>query len=169
MWYARKMVSDFGSLIKLRLLSWNVRGANDNSKRKVIKALIRSQWADLFCLQETKIQAMSEGVVRSLGTGKFLDWGALDAYGSTRGILICWDKRTLEVLEMEVGHFSISCRLRNVEDGFVWIFTGVYGPFSREEREMLWEELGAIRGFWDDSWCLGGDFNVILSQREMSS
>ncbi|RVW74669.1 putative ribonuclease H protein [Vitis vinifera] len=43
---------------------------------------------------------------------------------------------------MEMGQFSISCRLRNVEDGIVWIFTGVYEPFSKEEREILWEELG---------------------------
>ena len=27
----------------------------------------------------------------------------------------------------------------------------------------------AIRGIWDDPWCLGGDFNVILSQRERSN
>ena len=107
--------------------------------------------------------------MRSLGTGRFLDWGAMDAHGSAGGILICWDKRTLDVLEMEVGHFSTSCRLRNVEDGLVWIFTGVYGPFSREVRDCLWEELGAIRGIWDDPWCLGGDFNIILSQRERSS
>ena len=105
--------------MKLRLLSWNVRGANDSSKRKVMKVVIRSQRVDLFCLRETKIQAMSEGLVRSLGTGRFLDWGALDAYGTTGGLLICWDKRTLEVLEMEVGNFSISYRLRNVEDGLV--------------------------------------------------
>ena len=59
--------------MKLRLLIWNVRGANDSSKRKVIKAMIRSQMVDLFCLQETKIQSMSEGVVRSLGSGRFLD------------------------------------------------------------------------------------------------
>ena len=116
----------------------------------MIKALIRSQRADLFCFQETKIQAMLEGVVRSLGTRRFLNWGALDASSSAGGILICWDKRTLDMLELEVGHFSISCRLKNVEDGRVWMFTGVYGPFSREEMECLWEELGAIRGIWDD-------------------
>ena len=87
----------------------------------------------------------------------------MDASGSAGGILICWDKRTLDVLELEVGQFSISCRFRNVEDGFVWIVTGVFGPFFREERECLWEELRAIRGIWDDPWCLGGDFNVILS------
>ena len=105
--------------MKIRLLSWNVRGANDSSKRKVIKAMIRSQRVDLFCLQETKIQAMTQGLVRSLGIGRFLDWGILDAHGSAGGLLICWDKRTLEVIEMEVGNFSISCRSRNVEDGLV--------------------------------------------------
>ncbi|RVX12950.1 LINE-1 reverse transcriptase-like [Vitis vinifera] len=99
--------------MKLRLLSWNVRGANDSSKRKVIKAMIRSQRVDLFCLQETKIQAMTQGLVRSLGIGRFLDWGILDAHGSAGGLLICWDKRTLEVIEMEVGNFSISCRERS--------------------------------------------------------
>ena len=70
--------------MKLRLLSWNVRRANDNSKRKVIKAMIRNQ-----SLQETKIQSMSKGVVRSLGFGRLLDWGAMDAHGSAGGILIC--------------------------------------------------------------------------------
>ena len=45
----------------------------------------------------------------------------------------------------------------------------MYGSFSKEDRDCMWEELGAIRGIWDDPWCLGGDFNVILSQRERSS
>ena len=45
--------------MKLKILSWNIRGANDRIKRKVIKALIRSQKVDLVCLQETKIQEMS--------------------------------------------------------------------------------------------------------------
>ena len=107
--------------------------------------------------------------MRSLGSGRFLDWGALDAQGAARGILICWDKRTLEILEMEMGQFSISCSFRNVEDGKTWIFTGVYGPFSKEDKETLWGELGAIRGIWDDPWCLGGDFNVTLNLGERSN
>ncbi|RVX06988.1 LINE-1 retrotransposable element ORF2 protein [Vitis vinifera] len=112
---------------------------------------------------------MNEGMVRSLGSGRFLDWGALDAQGAAGGILICWDKRTLEILEMEMGQFTISCRLRNVEDGKTWIFTGVYGPFSKEDRDTFWGELGAIRGIWDDPWCVGGDFNVTLNLGERSN
>ncbi|RVW16447.1 Transposon TX1 uncharacterized 149 kDa protein [Vitis vinifera] len=165
---ARKRGPVSSCVMKIKLVSWNVRGANDSSKRKVIKAMIRSQRADLVCIQEMKIQTMTEGVVRSLGSGRFLDWGAMGAQGSAGGILVCWDKRSLELLEMEVGNYSISCRLKNVENEVVWIFTGVYGPCNRKEREMLWEELGAIRGIWDEPWCIGGDFNVTLSQRDRS-
>ena len=55
--------------IKLKVLSWNVRGVTDSSKSKIIKNFIRNQKVDLLCIQETKIQPMSEGVVRSLGSG----------------------------------------------------------------------------------------------------
>lgn len=33
----------------------------------------------------------------------------------------------------------------------------MYGP----NRNFLWEDLGAIRGLWEDPWCIGGDFNVM--------
>ena len=75
--------------MNLKLMSWNVRGANDSNKRKLIKSFVRKQKVDLLCIQETKIQLMSKGVVKSLGAGRFLDWRALEAAGSTGGVLIC--------------------------------------------------------------------------------
>ncbi|KAL6345756.1 hypothetical protein AAG906_017501 [Vitis piasezkii] len=81
--------------------------------------------------------------VACLGMGRFLEWGALNARGAARGVLV----------GMEVGLFSISCRFKNCEDGFGWIFSRVY-------------ELGAIRGLWNDPWCIGGDFNMIRFPNE---
>ena len=42
----------------------------------------------------------------------------------------------------------------------------VYGLVERSHKEFFWEELGSIRGMWEDPWCLGGDFDEILSPNE---
>ena len=59
--------------MKIIILSWNVRGANDRDKRKIIKSVIKSQIVDVVCLQETKINEMATGLVRRLGVGRHLD------------------------------------------------------------------------------------------------
>ena len=59
--------------MKICILSWNVRGANNCDKRKVIKALIKKNMVDLICLQETKIQEMTRGIIQSLGVERFLE------------------------------------------------------------------------------------------------
>ena len=80
-----------------------------------------------------------------------------------------WDKRSLILLDKEVGMFTVSCLFKNVSDGIVWDFTGVYGPLSKDRRSLLWEELGAITGLWEAPWCIGGDFNVTLFPSERST
>ena len=59
--------------MKLKILSWNVRGVNNSEKRKLIKNFIRTQKADLVCVQETKIQTMSDVIARSIEVGRFVD------------------------------------------------------------------------------------------------
>ena len=68
--------------MRICILCWNVKGANDRDKRKVIKALIKSQKVDLACLQETKMPEMSMGLVCSLGVGWFLECGVILRMGS---------------------------------------------------------------------------------------
>ena len=145
----------------LKIMSWNVRGVNNQDKRKVLKAFIRSKKVDIVCLQEIKVQNMCVGLVHSLGVGRFLDRGSVDAEGSAGGILVFWDKRVVELVEMEIGIFSVSCCFKNCIDGFQWMFSGVYGPIVDSKREFFWEELGAVRGLWNGPSCVGGDFNAV--------
>ena len=46
-------------------------------------------------------------------------------------------------------------------------FRGVWA-IERSLKEFFWEELGYIRGLWEEPRCLGGDFNEILSPIERS-
>ena len=119
-----------------------------------------------MCLQETKIQELSSAVARSLGAGRMVEWRMMEAEGTTGGILVFWNTRKLDLVESEIGHFSVTCKFKNVEDGFLWAFTRVYGPVKRSKRELFWEELGALKGLWEGPWCIGGDFNVVLSPND---
>ena len=74
--------------MKIKILSWNVRGANVG---KVIKAFIKMQRVDIVCLQGTKISEVSQGLIRSSGVGRFLERASLRAKGATGGIIIFWD------------------------------------------------------------------------------
>ncbi|RVX18648.1 hypothetical protein CK203_006606 [Vitis vinifera] len=108
------------------------------------------------------------GYCEKFGTGEIL---RLESPKCGRGCgwhIDMLDKRVLEILDWEEGQFSLSCRFKITENGAIWVFTGVYGPFTKVEREGMWEELGAIRGLWGDPWCLGGD-NITLFQHERSS
>ncbi|RVW47199.1 hypothetical protein CK203_070143 [Vitis vinifera] len=49
--------------------------------------------------------------------GRFLGWKAVNAEGASGGIFICWDRRTLDMLDWEEGQFTLSCRFRNVKMG----------------------------------------------------
>ena len=152
--------------MKVKIISWNVRGVNGPEKRKVIKNFLRGYRVDIVCLQETKVQEMSVELVRSLGVGRRLNWKALNAEGSAGGILLFWDNSRITLVDSIVGSYSVSCLFRMSENGFLWAFSGVYGPVENSFRESFWEELGSIKGLWDCPWCVGGDFNEVLSLNE---
>ena len=70
----------------------------------------------------------------------------MDSREAAGGIVVFWDNRVLDLVDIQKGLFSISYIFKNCEDGFMWMFTGVYDPILRRERESFWEELGAIKG-----------------------
>ena len=147
--------------MNLCLLSWNVRGLNNPRKRHVCKNLLKEWKCDNFCFQETKVASIDIAFVRSLWGSSFIDWDALDAIQTSGGVLLVWDKRFFEKMDVIVGQFSVSLLLRGVVDDFVWACIGVYGPNDDGQRSCLWEELLWVWARWPMAWCLVGDFNII--------
>ena len=105
--------------MKLKMVSWNVRGLNDSRKRLVVRNLLREWQCDVVCLQETKLVGIDRQLVCSIWGCLYVDWVALDANQTAGGVLIMWDMRVLEKLEVLVGLFSMSVRWKCVKDGFI--------------------------------------------------
>ena len=43
----------------------------------------------------------------------------MDARSPSGGILVFWDNQVLELLDMELRAFSVSCCFKNCEDNFI--------------------------------------------------
>jgi hypothetical protein len=125
-------------LMKLKILSWNVRGINELDKRLHIKRLIRDCKVDLVCLIETKMEVISREVVRSLWGCRHVDWCFMGASGASGGILIMWDRRVVEKVDDCVGRYTLAVSLHNIDDNFLWAFGGVYEPNDDGERRVFW-------------------------------
>ena len=60
------------------------------------KNLLNEWKCDIICYEETKLSSLNSSIVRSLWGSPFLDWVALDAVNTARGVLLVWDKRVYE-------------------------------------------------------------------------
>ena len=52
--------------MNLKIVSWNVRGLNEQDKRLRVRNMFRKWKADIVCLQETKLELINRGVIQGL-------------------------------------------------------------------------------------------------------
>ena len=52
--------------MNLKIICWNVRGLNGKEKRLKIRNFLRSWKVDIVCFQETKLEWVTRGLVRSI-------------------------------------------------------------------------------------------------------
>ena len=126
--------------MKLKLLTWNMRGLNDPKKRVVLKNWLKKWKVNVVCLQETKLDKVDGRVIHNIWGNRFAGWEVLNAVNTAGGVLLLWDKRVVDRVDSKV-----SCRWKSLVDGFEWVGTGVYDPNRDDSRSELWAELSEIR------------------------
>lgn len=74
--------------MNLKIISWNVRGINDAGKRLRISNLLKSWKPNIICLQETKMEHISFGLVRGLWGGPFTGLVSPPSYRNFKGYYV---------------------------------------------------------------------------------
>lgn len=62
---------------------------------------------------------------------------------------------------------QLTLRLENIEAGVSVVVTLVYANCNNSERVALWESLEDMALSIQETWLVGGDFNVIVSKEEI--
>ncbi|KAG5624592.1 hypothetical protein H5410_009810 [Solanum commersonii] len=124
--------------MKIKIISWNVRGLNGAEKRRLERCNILTElWAHRWV-----------GEVQ------------LEAKGSRGGIMIMWNKREWVGEMVDSTGQMISCTVTGVCQDIAWLLSAVYASCNRVIRRELWSELEASRNNWEGPWRVCGDFNV---------
>lgn len=97
-----------------------------------------------------------------------MGWHGIPAKGSVGGIVILWIEYFVKCNDILKAEYSVSCLFKNCRGGLIWIFTGVHYRGSREDKDVLWKELGECKVKWDGNWIVSGDFNMVLGKGERS-
>lgn len=91
----------------MKVFSWNARGLENCVKRASMKEVIRENKPNLAFFQEIKLSSLNSIIINELWSRGSMDWVCLHTDGSSRGILIVWNSRSIMKKDVWVGSFSV--------------------------------------------------------------
>nr|KAJ0226815.1 hypothetical protein LSAT_V11C100000080 [Lactuca sativa] len=149
---------------------WNVRGLNQSPKQKEIKNLIKGNNLSLLAILESQVSfnKLNEKCEKIFGSWKWIaNKGNL---GHTFRIILGWNSNLFDVNLIDHNDQVIHCKV-NLPSNNKYVFCSiVYAANKYIDRRGLWSSLVHHKGFVrDDSWIIGGDFNVTISPNESSA
>ncbi|KAG5617979.1 hypothetical protein H5410_017803 [Solanum commersonii] len=129
---------------EVKILSWNVRGLNGESKMGIVRKLLKQWEADVLVLVETKLEGSVDNILQSIWSNRWMRVLMKEAQGSSGGLLILWDRRIWRGGVHNINRPWVVCGDFNVtrypsERTNCHRLTGAMSEFSSfiEEMEMV--------------------------------
>lgn len=150
--------------VNLDIISWNVRGLNQQTKKDAVHQFMKSTLCHLACLQETKLANIDKCTTTYLDGSRLrkhaykLAGGPL---GTRGGILLLWNEDYIEISNITVGEFSIAADVLIRECLQSVRLIVVYGPSRRNKQQRFLSELHRQKPIEPIKWLVVGDFNLI--------
>jgi exonuclease III len=154
------------------IMSWNMQGLNDRARRDVVRKLVGNIRPSIVCLQETKLDVISQYLMFAMLGMSFADFAYLLA-SNRGGVLVTAREADISLSDVHVGCYSITVRVHPCAqvngDEVSWWLTSVYRPQDDNNKILFHEELEAIRDACSGPWAVCRDFNLILSEADKNN
>jgi DNA phosphorothioation-dependent restriction protein DptG len=84
------------------ILSWNVRGLNSSARRNVFRDMVLAHRPKMVCLQETKMETVSQQIAQETLDQMIDEFQFLPAQGIRGGILLGWNSDLVEATDLSL-------------------------------------------------------------------
>ena len=129
--------------------------------------MVKSQKVDFLAIQQTKMEDISDTVCRYLWGDEDCQWAFLPSAGNSGGILSIWGKSDSNLIYSFVGEGLMGVCLEWEPLRRRCLVINVYSKCDLVGKQRLWEKLVLLRdSLGVATWCLIGDFNVVLHREE---
>lgn len=93
----------------IKVMTWNVRGVNNENKRRIIRSLLQQWSADVYFLVEIKLARAYTKLIKQLWFNRWMGELHLEAEGRSGGIAVLWDRRMWKGELVEDSGQAITC------------------------------------------------------------
>ena len=147
----------------MKITTWNIRGLNGTTKRRILKNRLFSLHPDIILLQESKCSPKGTETLKKLVSNSH-HCISIDAIGQAGGLLTFWNKRKFFLQNALSTKHSLSIIFNMPDSGQSICITNVYGPQRIQEKLKMLLDLDEVRQHHGaNQWILGGDYNMITN------
>ncbi|KAL4299197.1 hypothetical protein AHAS_Ahas17G0076800 [Arachis hypogaea] len=144
----------------MNFIIWNCRGTASKGFPILIKDMPYRYNSNFCVLLETHISGnKAKNIIKKLD---FDSWCISEAVGFAGGIWCLWNKVFWSIEPVSIQDQLIHMKIRDSANN-IWWFTAVYSSPHLANRRRLWSRLEELALNIREPWCIGGDFNSILS------
>ena len=118
----------------MKILIWNVRGLGDDDKCSLVRDVLTSCRPSIVCLQETKLQVLTQFKLRSFLTANLYNHAASPSDGASGGILVAWDSTVVTSQPVSTHKYHVTVSFSSTTTNVYFVLTSVYAPFLIYER-----------------------------------
>lgn len=151
----------------MKIGSYNIRGLGSSVKMDEIHSFYTKNDLDICCVQETKMETLSEKDGKCVWRSDGVLWSAEGAVGRSGGILTFWkDNKLCCTSHWNLGG-AVAVNGSWRASGEELCIINVYAPCQLNGKLLLWDRLSLVvvqRS--DPNLCIIGDFNSILEEVE---
>lgn len=149
----------------MKIIAWNCRGASSREFLRHLQSLLAQFKPDVLFLMETR--STSDRAVHILNKTYFTNLYAVEARGSAGGLWCFWNTNMVNLTYIACTNQCLSMAMAVMKGSEIdWILTMLYASPIPSARNEFWDYLTRFHDTFNLPWCLLGDFNQVVFQRD---